>query len=92
MNKDFPEQLQLMAELFSDLRKRLDAIEETLGSVQAESYSDDIKALMVDDVLRCNMMINDIVKYTTGQLADVIQNPEFKELMDHFITKVRKGI
>lgn len=81
MNKDFPDHLRLMAELFSDLRKRLEAIEETLGSEQAKTYSDEIKALMVDDVLRCNMMIADIIKYATGQLADVIAHPAFKELM-----------
>lgn len=81
MNKYFPDHLRLMAELFSDLRKRLEAIEETLGSEQAKTYSDEIKALMVDDVLRCNMMIADIIKYATGQLAGVITHPAFKELM-----------
>lgn len=91
MNKDFPDHLRLMAELFSDLRKRLDAIEETLGSVQAQSYTDEIKSLMVDDVLRCNMMINDIMKYATGELAGVIMSPKFKELMT-LLAKTRKGI
>jgi hypothetical protein len=89
MNKDFPEQLQLMAELYSDLNKRLLAIEETLGSVQAETYSDDIKALMVDDVLRCNMMMKDIMKYAAGQLADVIRHPAFKKLMAALKAKAR---
>lgn len=91
MNKDFPEQLKLMSELYSDLNKRLEAIEETLGSLQAQTYSDEIKSLMVDDVLRCNMMMADIVKYATGQLADVLMNPAFKELMTQF-AKTRKGI
>jgi len=89
MNKDFPQQLKLMAELYSDLTKRLEAIEETLGSVQAETYSDDIKALMVDDVLRCNMMMKDIMKYATDQLADVIMHPAFKELMATLKAKAR---
>jgi hypothetical protein len=91
MNKDFPEQLRLMSELYSDLNKRLEAIEETLGSVQAQTYSDDIKALMVDDVLRCNMMMADIMKYATAQMTNLITKPAFKELMAKLVN-ARKGI
>lgn len=91
MNKDFPEQLKLMSELYSDLNKRLEAIEETLGSLQAQTYSDDIKALMVDDVLRCNMMMADIMKYATAQMTNIIAKPAFKELMAKLVN-ARKGI
>lgn len=91
MNKDFPEQLKLMSELYSDLNKRLEAIEETLGSEQAKTYSDEIKALMVDDVLRCNMMMADIMKYATAQMTNLIAKPAFKELMAKLVN-ARKGI
>lgn len=68
MRKEYQEVVDLIAPYMDELKERLAAIEVALAAPSAIHYSDTTLTGIVDDVIRCNVQLNDLSKYLASRL------------------------
>jgi hypothetical protein len=85
MDNELKEQLDLLDAAVGDLKLKLQGIDKLLGAPYAKDFSEAVVSAMVDDVLRYNMMLNDIYKFVHSRVRD-----EFREVFFQHITELAK--
>jgi len=81
MTEELKALLLSLSQDVKELQQKLQVIEDLLGSPQAAQFSDHMNDAIVNDVLRYQMMLNDISTWAARELAKEFGEKIRTELM-----------